>query len=633
MQGRARHERTGPGAIALSAMLALATILGPNPARAVQLDALDPVREWRLAALEFRGNESLPTDELRRAMVTKPRPWYMAWRFWQPLPDFDPITFRADLDRLRQLYRNRGYYAARIDHDVELPAEGNAVRAVVYVTQGTPVYVESVSVDLAGIPLPPAERELLLSHLPLERGDVFDQGKYERGYAYLRSYYREHGFARVHVTRATRVEVKRNAAAVTYRVESGPSSVFGEVSIGGTHHVDPDVVRREVVFRPGEPFKESLVERTRANLVALRLFRAVRVDEDKSRDPRVDTRISVTEGPKHEVALGLGYDTEEQLRGLATWRDYDFFGGGRQLGFTARASFLRRTIAADFLQPHFPGPRDRVRLQLSEQQEDEETYTNDRARLTPRIEWAALPNVTSYAFYRLEYDSLSSVSKRVERLFPAIATHHGLLSGLGFGADWNATDDLIDPSRGWVTSASVEPVGGFLGGKFSFIRLSAEGRWYQPLPERLLGALRLRLGAAKPIGNSDDIPLFERFYAGGLNSVRGYERRHVASSDVPGSSDGLVGGDPIGGRTLVDGSLELRHPITEKIGAAVFFDAGQVSLRTFDFPFDDLRYGTGFGVSYKSPIGPLRVDLGFPVPGPPHGDASWQVHVSVGQVF
>src|SRR5207247_326248 len=252
------------------------------------------------------------------------------------------------------------------------------------------------------------------------------------------------------------------------------------------------------------------------NLMALRLFRTIRIDEDKSRDPRVAVRIRVIEAPRHEVRFGVGYDTEEQLRGLAGWRDYDLLGGARQLGFTARASFLRRSI----------------------------------------------------------------------------------------GADWNWTDDLLDPTRGWVTSASVEPVGGFLGGKFSFVRLQGEGRRYQPLVADLAAAFRFRLGAEEPFGGSRDVPLFERLYAGGIGSVRGYERRHVGP---------LIDDDPVGGRSLVEGSAELRHPVTERLGAALFAGAGQGSLRSLGFPLDDLRYGFGFGVRYKSPVGPLRVDLGFPL--------------------
>src|SRR5438874_8196480 len=172
--------------------------------------------------------------------------------------------------------------------------------------------------------------------------------------------------------------------------------------------------------------------------MALRLFRTIRIDEDKSRDPRVAVRIRVIEAPRHEVRFGVGYDTEEQLRGLAGWRDYDFLGGARQLGFTARASFLRRTLAADFLQPHFPGAHDKVRVLAFEQEEEEDAYTNDRARFSPRLEWEALPGLTPYAFYRIEYDGLTSVRETARRRFPEIAPHHGILSGLGFGVDFFA---------------------------------------------------------------------------------------------------------------------------------------------------------------------------------------------------
>src|SRR5207244_1666768 len=176
----------------------------------------------------------------------------------------------------------------------------------------------------------------------------FGEDAYARAFAYLRAYYRERGFARVRVRKRAQVDVRRDRARVAYQVESGPPSVFGAVRVQGTREVDPEVVRRELAFGPGEPFKASLVERTRANLVALRLFRTIRIDEDKGRDPHVAVRIKVVEAPRHEVRLGVGYDTEEQLRGLAGRRDYDFLGGARPPGFAARAASRtsRRTPAS-----------------------------------------------------------------------------------------------------------------------------------------------------------------------------------------------------------------------------------------------------------------------------------------------
>ncbi len=601
----------------------LLVLLGARAALAVQLDALETGGEWRLRALVFRGNHAVGTSDLRGAMTTATRPWYERWRVWRPPPEFDPVAFRSDLEHLRRLYRTRGYYHARVEHDLELPEKGDALVAVVYIDEGPPVLVEDVAVSLGGEPLPAAERERLLASLPLARGQVFAGDTYDRGVTYLRAYYREHGFARVRVRKRAEVDVRRDGARVAYTVDSGPACVFGEARVSGGRGIDPAVVRREIAFAPGEPFRASRLEQTRTNLEGLKLFRTVRIEEDKSRQARVGVRVRVLGAPKHEVRFGVGYDTEEQIRGLAGWRDYSFLGGARQLGFTARASFLRRSIAADFLQPHFPGAHEGFRFLVSEDQEDEETYTNQRARLSPRLEWQLFPTLTAYGFYRFEYDSLSGVTPLVAQLLPDIAPRSGLLSGFGFGADWNGTNDALDPTRGWATSASVEPVGGILGGKFSFVRLHGEGRRYQPLFAGLGAAFRLHLGAVEPTGSSRDVPLFERLYAGGIGSVRGYERRHVGP---------LIAGDPIGGRSLVEGSAELRHPVTEKLGAAVFADAGQVSLRSFDFPFDDLRWGFGFGLRYKSPVGPLRVDLGFPLE-PPRGDSRRQIHLSVGQAF
>jgi outer membrane protein insertion porin family len=602
----------------------LCLLVSAPAVRAVPLDAVPVGREWHVASLEIEGTDTVSGSRLRDAMLTKERAWYRFWEIWRPRPPFDPITFRADIDRLRQVYRNEGFYEAHVSADVDVPEEGDAVGVVVHVDEGPPVHVGTVRVVMHGADLGARARKVLLGSVPVTPGDRFTQADYARVATLLRTYYREHGFARADVERHATVDLRDHRVAVEYRVASGPPSVFGKVTVAGTESVDPAVVRRELAFRPGQPFRQSLVDRTRENLVALRLFKSVRVTEEGGADdPTVGVGVRVAEGPSHEVRLGIGYDTDEQIRGIASWRDYDFFGGARQLGFTARASFVRRTITADFLQPHFPGPKDRVQVFLSESQEDEDAYTNDRSRFMPRLEWAALPQVTPYAFYRIEYDSLSGVNAAIRRAIPDIAPANGFLSGLGFGVDVTTADDLLDPSRGWVANASVEPVGGFLGGSFSFLRVVAEGRRYQPLPARFLAAFRLRAGAADPIAGGDEIPLFERFYAGGLNSVRGYDRRRVGPK---------IDDEPIGGRSLAEVSAELRHPITEKFGAAVFLDGGQVSVRSWHPPFDDLQWGTGFGVRYTSPVGPIRVDLGFPLERPP-GDPAWQVHVSIGQTF
>ena len=240
---------------------------------------------------------------------------------------------------------------------------------------------------------------------------MFDQAAYARTATLLYAYYREHGYARVKVDRKAVVDYRDDTAKVTYHLESGPACGLRDDPGGGHAKVEPDVVQAEVTWDPGEPFRQSELDATQKNLAGLKLFPSVRIiEEGGPTDAVVDTRIEVSEGPFHEVQFGIGYDTEEQVRGIASWRDYNFYGDARQLGFTARASFIYRTIAADFIQPHFPGSRDRFRLTLSEQQEDEDTFFNDRSRVSPRIEFRPSPIVTPYVFYRFEYDTLSDVN-------------------------------------------------------------------------------------------------------------------------------------------------------------------------------------------------------------------------------
>jgi outer membrane protein assembly factor BamA len=260
---------------------------------------------------------------------------------------------------------------------------------------------------------------------------------------------------------------------------------------------------------------------------------------------------------------------------------------------------------------------------LYQDEDDEDTYTLLQSRASPRLEWRPLPSLSTFAFYRADYDVLNDVKPQVKAALPGAAPHFSTVSGLGFGVDWNETDDFINPTRGWELGGTVEPIGGILGGDVSILRLIGEGRIYQPLGGHFLGTARVRVGAADPLGSTTEVPFYERFWAGGINSVRGYGRRRIGPR---------ADNEPLGGRTLAEASIELRHPITDQLTGLIFLDGGQVSLATFDFPFGDLQYGSGFGVRYASPIGPVGFDVGFPF-SPPDGDQHWQVYFSVGRAF
>jgi outer membrane protein assembly factor BamA len=243
-------------------------------------EAVEPGRDRQVRSITIRGNDAVGRSALREAMLTKERAWYMVWQIWRPRPPFDPVVFRDDVERVRRVYRNAGYYHAEVTADVAVPDPGDLVDLTIDVDEGPPVHVRAVDVELAGEPLPAKERDVLLASLPIEQGEVFEQARYARTATMLHAYYREHGFARVKVDRKATVDVRNDTADVHYRVESGPATVFGPVEIVGTQGVDVEVVRREIDFKPGRPFRQSRLDSTRGILVALRIFRTVRITEE-----------------------------------------------------------------------------------------------------------------------------------------------------------------------------------------------------------------------------------------------------------------------------------------------------------------------------------------------------------------
>jgi outer membrane protein insertion porin family/translocation and assembly module TamA len=588
---------------------------------AIQVDELDPRRDWRLEDLTFTGNERISTGELREVLAGQPRPWYA---FWRPLPPFNPAVFKTDLQRLERSYRAMGYYEAEIAHDLET-REGDRVAARIHIREGDPVKAARVAFEITDRPELGAELEGLRRDLPLSEGQVFSEQRYRQTDERITEFFLNRGYARVKVERKAEVVLERHEASVYYRIEGGPPSVFGETTVEGLEDVEPHVVLRELAYETGERFSKKALEESRKNLVALDLFGKIDILPDpRGADPAVvPIVIELEEKPPREVLLGIGYGTEDQLRGQARWRHNNWLGGARRLEIGAKVSFIAREAEARFVQPHFLGRHNRYTLGFGPKQFDEPGYFLTVSRLEQRFERKFTPTFLGFVEHRVEWNNLEDVPAATVRRLGDFE-RKGFLSGIGIGVFWNRVDDPLEPRKGWTLSLGAEEVGGPLGGSFDFYRLRGEGTWFYPLASRTVFATRLKLGFSDPFGDSREVPIFERFFAGGSKSVRGYGRHRLGPLSATD--------DPLGGRSMIEGSVELRQQITDTLGGALFLDFGQISLRSFDFPVDDLEAAAGFGFSYKTPVGPLRLDVGFPF-DPPGDDRAWQVHFSIGHFF
>ena len=602
------------------AMLAAFSIF-PYTAFAVLLDALDPAHQWRVQRIEFFGNKLFASDELSAGIVTKERPWY---RFWEDRPAFDPVSFETDLERLRRFYESRGYYNTDVTYDLNLNTEDSLVAIRFDIRESEPVLVSAIDVEVRGegqSQTPPP----LPESLPLKRGDIFNEAEYQKTEQLLRAFLANEGYAHVKTERKAEVDLEQKQAQIGYSIQAGPVAQFGDTGIKGTQTVEPEVISRELLYQAGETYSLKKVLETREKLLALDLFSSVKVGPENTAGTPVvvPMEVEVAEKPHREIKIGVGYGTEEQFRSQFEWRHLNWLGGGRHLSVLAKYSSILVEGSVNFLQPHFLTRDTQGIVELKYEQEDEETYLRKVTRFSPRLEHRFSPTLTSFIRYRVEYDKLNDVAAATVQSLGGVR-RSGVLSGPTVGLVWNTADDPFSPKKGETVSLTLDQAGAIWGGQYSFYKITAEGKKYFDIGWQTVFASRLKLGVADAIGANKNFPLFERFYSGGEKSVRGYGRRRLGPLSA---SD-----DPLGGLSLIEGSFELRRPIWRELNGALFIDFGQVSTSRFDIPVGDLQFSSGFGVSYATPVGPLRLDIGFPFK-PPRGDRSWQIHFSVGAYF
>lgn len=595
--------------------LLIGWLIFTQPAVAIPVDDLDPGREWRVQAIEISGNTKFSDSELAGEMLTRARPWYL---FWQEPPVFDPVTFREDLERLRRFYEARGYYETRLTHDLIVDQERSRVRAKIEIVEASPVIVSDVAVEISGSSLFPPE-------LPIKKGQTFTEESYRKGEDMLRQFFLDRSYAHVTTERRAEVDLDQDQVRVWYRADTGPPSVFGETTVEGTERVDPKIVLRELTYKPGEIFSPEKIAESQEKILALDLFSLVRIAPEQvhGKPSVVPMEAQVREKEPREIRLGIGYGTEDEFRAQIEWRHNNWFGDGRRLSILGKYSSISITGAIDFIQPHFIAPRGRGLVTLRQDREDEETFRLNATRFFPRFEYSFAKQLSGFVGYRLEYDRLDQIEAATVQALGSIR-ERGLISGPRLGLVWDTTDQLFNPTKGHIVSLTLDQVGKIWGGQFSFYKMTAEAKKYLPLGWETVLANRLKIAFGEPLGADKNFPLFERFFSGGEKSVRGFGRRRLGPLSAAG--------DPIGGLSLLEGSVELRRPLWGALGGALFLDFGQVSTRSFDLPVNNLQFAAGFGVSYQTPVGPLRFDVGFPF-RPPRGDSSWQIHFSVGAFF
>lgn len=452
---------------------------------------------------------------------------------------------------------------------------------------------------------------------------------------------REEGYAFAAVPRREAVvDHATRTMDVTFFVAPGRKARFGRVTVQGTERLDPSFVEERVPFKTGDLFSPEPLADLRRDLGEYDVFSSVRIREGEALDPdgTLPITIEVQERARRFIGFGAKYSTTEGPGINAYWGHRNLFGGAERLRLDAQVSGtdintigvtgrkaewqdkLGYRFGATFTKPGIITAKDDLVVQATYLREVTESYSRQgfigaialKRRFTR--EWSGQIGLDiERAKYLRGYDTEFDTGRWYT------------LVGVPVQVDYDNTNDKLDPKRGIRASVTVEPFTSFLGSTvdMTMVKASLSGYWPIDAEERFVLAGRVGFGSL--IGaDLGDIPPPRRFYAGGGGSVRGYDYQSLGPKNVFGQ--------PIGGRSLLEASAELRMKVTDTIGIVPFVDAGMAYRSSYPDFDEPMRYSAGIGLRYYTAIGPLRLDIARGL-NRERGDPPFGLYISLGQAF
>ncbi|MBI4639074.1 MAG: outer membrane protein assembly factor BamA [Candidatus Tectomicrobia bacterium] len=573
--------------------------------------------------LTIEGNTHFPDSEIKEVLGTKKRPFLP----WKEVDYFNPQVLQEDLKRIRKFYFDRGYLHTQVkEPEVVFDEEARTVQITMTIEEGGPTILKSITFEgitgIKGTTIPELQKAILLKEREPLSPKNLDQSKVE-----ILNRVRNQGYARAKLDTKVEINEQEREGRVTFNVAPGEITYFGKTRIEGDEQVKQSFIQRGLGFKEGERFTLEKLYDSQRSLFNRGLFERIRLEPvnlDAEGEP-VDILVTVKEAKMRSIRFGIGYGTEDQLRVQGSWTHRNLFGGGQKLTVGGKASFILQEVSTSFQQPFFLDRATDLNGEISYRQEDQVSFGVTTLSVTTRINRSFSSTLKGFLSYNLQFNEFRNVSSSTAALLPEEAVESNRITLFALGLQRDTSDDLFNPTRGLVTTLVFEHSDPFLGSEFRFLKGTAEAKNYLSLTTGVILASRLKFGSIKSFDDTEVIPLNQRFFSGGSTSIRSFERNRLGPLDRRG--------EPLGGNSLLEGSLELRFPVFVKgLQGVVFADLGNIYPDFLSFNLSDLRYAAGPGIRYNTPIGPLRLDLGFKLDRRQEED-SFEVHFSIGQAF
>jgi outer membrane protein insertion porin family len=598
---------------------------------------VDEGKVIRIQHIIFEGNKQFSARKLRAIMQTK-QAWFLS--AVTGAGNLDPEVLKTDTERLTAFYYDNGYVNVRVD-EPQIERKEDGIDVTIRIDEGDQYKVGPVKIagDFIGDP------NYTVTLLEMKSGDVFRASGLRKDVLSLTDAYGDQGYAFVNVEPLTDLDNDKKLVALTYKIDKGPAVYFDRIEITGNTKTKDEVIRRELKVQEQQLFRGSELKASRARVQRLGLFQEVNMTTQRSDQPdKIDLLVDVKEAQTGAFTAGAGFSTADHFLFNVRLSENNLFGTGDRVSINGDIGSLRQAFVFDYTDPYtfdtyFTSIFSAFNYKTQFDDFDrggtgfslEELYpfTALGVRRVPFI-GASLDEVRFGMRYKLEDADISNVST-IDRV-PSIDAEQGsqLTSSVIPTLVRNTLNHPFDPTDGSLQDMSVQFAG--IGAGSNFLVVEGRGRWFYPFYKSptfgtfvLSHGTRIGWGVGQEDRSGHEIPLFERFFPGGINSVRGYAARTLGPREPVFNQDNqIIDTTPVGGSTQLILNNELIFPIVESLGlrGVLFVDAGNAWTHEQGIKVNDMRYSVGWGIRWLSPIGPLRVELGYPINKRPQDKSS-----------
>jgi len=602
-----------------------------------EVDVIFQIKEqarYKVSEVNFTGCKLYTERQLRKKMQTR----FSFWSYIFPTGYFDESLLRTDLDVIYDAYAAKGYLDVKVTEDKgKRQIVGKRINLAFLIDEGQPYTVTSVTVTGNTR----FTKEELMAQVKLLPGKPFDSDLERASVLGIRGRYETLGYVDLRVFPRHTLDSATHTVVVAIEIAEGIPSTIRGIFISGNEITKEKVIRRELVIQDGDLADAGKLRTSRQILMGMNYFESVDITPRATeKEDQKDIDIAVVEKPTGRLTLGVGVSSEDPVFGMIEMSQSNFditnwrhpTGGGQRLLLRAQIGTRQQDVGVTFTEPWLFDQRLRLDLEVYLHQRDQDYYTQRNIGLQPMLTRQLKPSAPEGSEWqwwkhsvgvRAEQVTLSSFDDDVSQVIKDEAGSYTAVT-LIYQIARDSRDRTINPTKGSRMSLSTEIEPEILGAYTTLYRFRAQGTKYIPLRRTVL-KLDLEMGVVDTLSGPDPA-LFDEFFAGGTNSIRGFKRRAVGPTDEFDN--------PIGGQTLLRGTVEWVFPIYDMIRGSLFCDFGNVWADPYAFNPGEINVSVGPSLQLDLPIGPIRIAYGFPILVRQEGlSRSGQLHFDVGWNF